>query len=348
MTEQQHTHSHTNHSPAKDFNPKIAVRFEMDAQNRITHLEVNGIRHSASPIAGDLGGTLSEAHHMMASEERDSTRFDRAGKLLLMTQTRNGIYTIGLLVMVEALIEALWFQKDPELLEGYVWWIFYLDISVVSLVVMIGYLRSYRYASTNHMISMMIGMTVGMQVGMMSGGVIGATDGYFMGALVGVGLGTLLGVGTAWCCGPMAITQALMSAVMGGTMGSMIVAMMPPENLIVFMPLFTLLNIAILLWFSFLFFKDCVIGERCAQGRVIPFRMTFLISLLAVTGLGSLMIINPEHSDHFRNPENKGANSAGNPFKIGETQNSIKKATAQGEMKCGAGMMRPEITPKNP
>ncbi len=206
------------------------------------------------------------------------------------------------MILLEALIEFSFFQDNPDLLDQFGWWIFYLDVTVVSLVIMIGYLRSYRYAKTNHMISMMIGMTVGMQVGMMIGGVIGATDGYFTGVIVGVGLGTLLGVGTAWCCGPMAITQALMSAVMGGTMGSMIVAMMPPEKLFIFMPIFTLLNIAILIWFSFLFFRDCVVGEQCAIGKAVPLWMTSLISCIAVGGLGGLMVVNPGHSKVMPQP----------------------------------------------
>lgn len=338
-------HQHHNHEQNHKSHPhipqtKITVRFDLDGEHRVTNIEVNGVKQALSPCSGAVALEEAARLDVEAAEDlsNDSQKAQVVGRQLLLAQTRNGLITIAMLVLVEVLLEVLLFQEDPNLLEQFGWWIFYLDVSVVSLVVMIGYLRSYRYASANHMISMMIGMTVGMQVGMMTGGVIGATDGYFMGAIVGVGLGTLLGVGTAWCCGPMAITQALMSAVMGGTMGSMIVAMMPPEKLLVFMPVFTLLNIAILLWFSFLFFKDCVIGERCVLGRVVPFWVTFLISSLTVGGLGGLMVVNPGHAKHFKSPDNDVTDASANPFGSKEIQKTGRPTPASGGMSCGASM----------
>lgn len=340
MDEHHYQHGHDHKSREQNEVGITTVRFDLDGFHRIANIEINGVKHTVVPhdASQEIPQGVLTGNPAISAPIHDSFSAQTLGKKLLFAQTRNGIITIAMLLVFEVLAEALWFQRDPNLLEKFGWWIFYLDVSVVSLVVMIGYLRSYRYASTNHMISMMIGMTVGMQVGMMTGGVIGATDGYFMGALVGVGLGTLLGVGTAWCCGPMAITQALMSAVMGGTMGSMIVAMMPPEKLLIFMPVFTLLNIAILIWFSFLFFKDCVIGERCMLGRVVPFWMTLLVSLLTVSGLGGLMLLNPGHAKHFKSPEEDRASIDRNPFRAKELQKTQEKMPDSKEMSCGAEM----------
>lgn len=317
----------------------LQIQLEMVGENEVKGLLINGIRYRLEPDL-PLSSSTDDCHQKAAAVSAsslvpDPVDADRQGRRTLFVQTRNGILTLTLLIMMEVAIEWFWYRKDTALLDQFLWWIFYLDLTVVSLVVTIGYLRSYRYAQTNHMISMMIGMTVGMQVGMMTGGVIGATDGYFMGAIVGVGLGTFLGVGTAWCCGPMAITQALMSGVMGGTMGSMIVAMMPADRLLIFMPIFTLLNIAILVWFSFLFFRDCVVGERCHFDRPMPWWRTFLLSMLAVGGLGGLMVLNPEHSEHFMSGDT-GAD-AGNPFKSEAIEGS-QRSPEKTEMRSGSGM----------
>lgn len=328
-----------------DHNAKIHIQLTLDADAKVMELLVNGTPHQ--PVRETLVNGSAEGCyelHGTAKEESLGPKDAAAeGRKTLLAQTRNGILTIFLLILIEAVIEGVLFWRDSAFLSQFLEWILYLDITVVSLVVAIGYLRSYRYANTNHMISMMIGMTVGMQAGMMTGGVIGATDGYFMGAIVGVGLGTLLGVGTAWCCGPMAITQALMSGVMGGTMGSMIVAMMPPEKLGIFMPIFTLLNITILVWFSFLFFKDCVVGERCHLDRQMPFWRTFLLSTLAVSGLGGLMVLNPEHSEHFRHRDAGG--TLRNPFKS-DFFGSSEKIHPATEMRCGASMFMGDVDKK--
>jgi hypothetical protein len=114
--------------------------------------------------------------------------------------------------------------------------------------------------------------------------------------------------------------------------------MMPPEKLLIFMPVFTLLNIAILIWFSFLFFKDCVIGERCMLGRVVPFWMTLLVSLLTVSGLGGLMLLNPGHAKHFKSPEEDRASIDRNPFRAKELQKTQEKMPDSKEMSCGAEM----------
>jgi hypothetical protein len=171
---------------------------------------------------------------------------------------------------------------------------------------------------------------------MMTGGVIGAADGYFIGAMVGVVLGTLLGLSTSWCCGPMAITQSLMSAVMGGTMGAMIVTMMPTERLGVFMPLFTGLNLAILVWFTRLFFKDCVIGEHCVLLKPMSFRNMLTTSLITVFSLYGLMTLKPDATP----TESDSLADRLNPFHVEKISSKPAKVEPPSEMTCGGSMMK--------
>ena len=306
------------------------LQLVINEHGEVSSLAVNGRAYSVSLIdrPHDDHQTDDAAHSSQPCKPR--TASDNG---ILIKQFYNGLFTLVLLIGIEWISERLFFQENDELLEAYALWFFYLDLTVVCLVVTIGYLRSYRYGQTNHMISMMIGMTVGMQVGMMIGGVIGATDGYFIGALVGVGLGTFLGVATSWCCGPMAITQSLMSGVMGGTMGAMIVTMMPGENLSLFMPLFTLLNIAVLGWFTYLFFKDCVIGKLCQLHKPTPFWITLLTSVIAVGSLGGLMVLNPKHALHFK--VDASGPSQENPLSATPMKESTPTVP---EMKCGGKM----------
>jgi hypothetical protein len=120
---------------------------------------------------------------------------------------------------------------------------------------------------------------------------------------------------------------------MGGTMGAMIVTMMPGENLSLFMPLFTLLNIAVLGWFTYLFFKDCVIGQLCQLHKPTPFWTTLLSSLVAVGALGGLMVLNPKHALHFKRAMDEPAQE--NPFSATPSKES---SPAVPEMKCGGKM----------
>jgi hypothetical protein len=277
-------------------------------------------------------------HHSDSTKEIPVDQHGQTSKQLLIRQLIFGACTLTFLILCQAGL-TLFIPKDHQNL---IWdiapWTLYLDLTVVSLVATIGYLRMYRYAQTNHMTGMMIGMTVGMQVGMMTGGVIGATDGYFAGAMVGVGLGTVLGLTTSWCCGPMAITQSLMSAVMGGTMGAMIVSMMPPDQLSLFMPLFTVLNLAILTWFTRLFFKDCVIGEHCDLLRPMNLGTMLGTSVTAVTILSGLMLLNPKTPSLVQ----KEILGKLNPFQADEVlTTSDKNSKSSAEMSCGGTMKAP-------
>ena len=323
--------------------PHIEVRLRVD-RSRMTLLgiEFDGREYAVSPISFEAENVHAahEHHHPVASATSDdiSDQHGRTSKQLLLRQLIFGISTLIFLLVSQAGLASFILKDHPGLIWDFAPWTLYLDLTVVSLVATIGYLRMYRYAQTNHMTSMMIGMTVGMQVGMMTGGVIGATDGYFAGAMVGVGLGTLLGLTTSWCCGPMAITQSLMSAVMGGTMGAMIVSMMPPDQLNFFMPLFTLLNLAILIWFTRLFFKDCVIGEQCDLLRPMNLATMLGTSVTAVGILSGLMLLNPKTPSTVQ----KEILDVLNPFRAKEMSGSPQNKTKDlGEMNCGGSMKSP-------
>jgi hypothetical protein len=324
----------TRHASSKR---EILIRF--DDSDKIVALLDNGTLHEVqlarSCCGGDAAAASHDPEHQQKSNPASLSKDLAEQRRILARQIVHALCALFTIVLLEGALELIWFREDPDLLERYAPWLFYLDLTVVSLVATIGYLRTYRYAQTNHMTGMMIGMTVGMQVGMMTGGVIGATDGYFFGAMVGVLLGTFLGVATSWCCGPMAITQGLMSGVMGGTMGAMVVAMMPPEKLGIFMPLFTVLNLAILGWFVFLFFRDCVVGEHCELLKPMRFGTLLGMSGISIGVLSGLMLINP-HTAAFQILNTEASDIS--PF---GAQEFIPRTTKAGlpDMKCGHGMI---------
>ena len=260
----------------------------------------------------------------------------RAARGVLIRQFVYAVFALLIVLGAQASAFFWWSEHLRGLLEEYGWWFFYLDVSVIFLVATIRYLRIYQYAQVNCMTGMMIGMSVGMQVGMMMGAVFGATDGYFVGCLVGMLLGTFFGVALSWCCGPMGITQGLMSGVMGGTMGSMIIVMMPPQKVMIFMAIFTLMNLAILLWFCVLFYRDAVIGEHCLPQKNQNFIGVLGNSVIALGLLTVIMLLFPKGATPIRL---FGDGKEGNPFSINEVKKGIEPAGIQvEEMKCGSGM----------
>jgi hypothetical protein len=360
--EQQHEHEGHESAPAtspalaENAKPAFDLRIQLDAQHRILHVswnEADGVPlpatsatlqrpgepqpalgaqtahggHSAHP-----GPTVAEA----ANTDLESTV--RTGKSYLLHLLRNTMLTLGSILALQWLAYRVLLNRDPTFLDRYGWWILYLDISVVALVATLGYLRSYLYANANHMVGMMIGMTIGMQVGAMIGGVLGATNGFFVGSMVGMTLGSLYGVVTAWRCGPMAVMHGLMSGVMGGTMGAMVVMMMLPDHVLVFMPLFTTANLLILVWFSRLFYQECVIGARCQMDRPMSLLNMLGVTTLTVGFLTALMVAGPKGPMVWTGQKRPliGDEPTGNPFSLQDGAPTRNKAP--GEMSCG-GMM---------
>ena len=118
-------------------------------------------------------------------------------------------------------------------------------------------------------------------------------------------------------------------------MGAMIISMMPADKLNFFMPLFTVLNLAILVWFTRLFFKDCVIGEHCTLLRPMNLGTMLGTSASAVAILSGLMLLNPRTPSMVQ----KEVLDKLNPFQADETQTDLRTDTKKPrEMSCGASM----------
>jgi hypothetical protein len=173
--------------------------------------------------------------------------------------TSYGLLIFGIAVLLQFGVYSLFFTDEVGFIAQYAWWFFYLNITVVSLVIALTYLRSFDLTNCNCMLGMMIGMVIGMQTAAMMGAVIAPINGYFMGAMVGIISGALMGLYIGiYCNSTMAVVQGLMSGVMMGPMGSMTIAMMLRDGVLVFMPLFTLFNILVLVGGGYLFYEDVV------------------------------------------------------------------------------------------
>lgn len=266
------------------------------------------------------------------------------GQAYLLNLLGYGVLTLFTIIAAQWLIHRYWLAGDDAFLHRYGWWMFYLDVSVVALVATLGYLRSYIYGNANHMVGAMIGMTIGMQVGTMIGGVLGATNGFFIGAIVGMTLGSLYGVVTAWCCGPMAVMHGLMAGVMGGTMGAMVVVMMIPDNVLIFMPVFITVNLLILIWFTYLFYRECVVGDRCPTQKPVSLPNMLGTCLLTIGVLTAIMVAGPKGPMVWKGSKRAVLDGPGmgNPFSMNDgVKPGPADDAATGEMRCGAMMMEP-------
>lgn len=181
------------------------------------------------------------------------------------------------------------FQQDKNIFNAYGWWIFYLNIAVVSLTTGIWHFNAYR-AKITCMIGMMLGMTMGMQTGLILGTIIGATNGMFLGSVVGMLTGVLVGAWNGKCCGIMGVMEGMMAGVMGGTMGPMIAVMMKYDNIFLFMPLFMFVNILILAGLSYMLFKEVVEENPHVEKRPVNFFTFFSYCLFAATLLIIIII----------------------------------------------------------
>jgi hypothetical protein len=221
-------------------------------------------------------------------------------KSILVRQFVHACLILLLVFGVQVGLVWIWPDRLQPIKAAFGWWITYLNITVVFLVATVRYLRLYQYAHISCMTGMMIGMSVGMQVGMMIGAIFGATDGFFVGATLGMLLGTFFGVSMSWCCGTMGITQGLMSGVMGGTMGSMIIVMMPATKVLIFMAIFTVLNLAVLFSFCIMFYRDAVIGERCVPKKEQSFLSLLGTTTLVLGLLTTIMLTFPRETSPYR------------------------------------------------
>jgi len=215
----------------------------------------------------------------------------------------NVVTVIVAILALQGLVYWNYFADAPLFLDRYGWWMLYLDLGVVPLIATLGYLRSYMYAHASHMMGMVIGMTIGMQVGTMIGGVVGATNGFFIGAMV--------------------------------------VVMMIPDHVLIFMPVFTTANLLILIWFTYLFYKEGVAAGKCQLRRPLILAQLGSFSLVTIGLLSALMVLGPKGPMVWKGHKRTamGANAAENPLQpqeLGKDGSTAQKHEM--EMACGAMM----------
>jgi hypothetical protein len=352
-----------NHPPATPLTPANAsfrLTIEFDSENRVLSASVNGTQISGGLAASD---TLALTHYgsekscctsetpAPASARSDgesccSVEIPASRRFSLEVLKKVSVQTVIATLVVALLQYAIYRTQfhDPDFVKRYGWWLFYLDISIIPLVTAMVYLRAFYYEKTSHMMGMMIGMTIGMQVGTMVGAVLGATNGFFIGALVGMLSGVFVAMYAAWCCGPMAVLHSLMGGIMGGTMGSMIIVMMMMDHVLLFMPVFTVLNITLVAWFIYLYYKECSCTENLQPGKPVNGFVLAGVNIVSIGLISALMLYGPKGPGSWMgepadmSASNEGCiDDAGNPFEAKAWQKPCKtKGAAQ--MACGAMM----------
>lgn len=164
-------------------------------------------------------------------------------------------------------------------------WIFYTDLAVVSICGAFWHFMSYR-GKIASMTGMMIGMIFGMQTGMMIGIILGATNGLFLGSVVSMVLALLFGIYSGRCCGAVGILQGSMAGVMGAVMGAMTGVMFLADKINYFMPIFMIVNIAIMQGLSYYLFEEIVENNQTINKVNIEFSKllfyVFIISTILV------------------------------------------------------------------
>jgi hypothetical protein len=204
----------------------------------------------------------------------------------------HAVWIFIILGVIETVLYFAFLKNVPNFISNYIWWVFYLNISVATLTMGLWHILSYR-ARVTCMVGMMIGMTIGMQTGMMLGAVVGATNGFFIGCMVGMLLGTLVGAVTGKCCGVMGVMEGMMAGIMGGTMGPMISVMMFTDHILWFMPFYILINILILWGMSYMLYEEVIEDERTIR-RPISFTSIASIAIIVNFVLLGLMIYGPK------------------------------------------------------
>lgn len=317
---------------------EIDLKIRLDADGKFLGLKVNG-----EDVTLDKGEVLEVSCDVQSidSSQGEMHETHQLARNKIFSLIRNAAISVFVVVTAQFMIEHWFGPDDIDFYEHYGLWIFYLDISVVALISTLSYVRSYAYADSGHVVGMLIGMTVGMQVGTMVGGVLGATNGFFVGSMVGIISGAIYGVAIAWCCGSVAVLHGLMGGAMGGPMGAMVVGMMLPDNVLIFMPFFTGINVLILMCFTYIFYRECVVNGQCPTRKVLGLPTLVVTSVLTTSTLSAIVLFGPRGPMAMPGPEimNSTKTGAGNPFTTGS--GATKSGNRVPEMGCGA-MMTPK------
>lgn len=206
---------------------------------------------------------------------------------------RYAFFTFVILGLLDVFAFYAFFQKIPAFVTSYGWWLLYLDLAVVSIGSAIWHFKAYK-ARVTSMIGMMVGMTFGMQTGIMLGTILGATNGLFVGGVVGMTVAVGVGFYNGKCCGIMGVMEGMMAGVMGGVMGGMIGTMFRVDNILLFMPIFTLFNLLILLGLSYMLFEEVVEGSPGVTRQPVEFVTFFSYCLTATVILTIIMVYGPK------------------------------------------------------
>src|SRR3989338_9580358 len=196
--------------------------------------------------------------------------------------------SLVLLLLIQALL-CIAFHKQEPIFTVYGWWIFYLDVAIVSIGAAIWHFHAYRTQITC-MIGMMVGMTIGMVSGLVISTIIGATNGMFMGSIIGMIIGVSVGAWNGKCCGIMGVMEGMMAGMIGGTMGPMIALMMKYDHILLFMPFFMLVNIVILWGLSYMLYEEVVEENPAIEKKPLAFAYFFIGCLIASFILGFIII----------------------------------------------------------
>lgn len=196
--------------------------------------------------------------------------------------------------IVPVLTYYAFFSNTQNFWSSYIWWFFYLNISIAFIGATMRVILSYKRKITS-MTGMMIGMTIGMQTGMMIGAVLGATNGFFVGAMGGMFLGVIVGAMMGNCCGAMGVMEGMMAGLMGGTMGPMISVMMIADNILYFMPFYMLINIIILVGLWYMHYDSAVYKAPKVERNPIDFTTYASVSIVACTLLTFIILYGPKN-----------------------------------------------------
>ena len=202
----------------------------------------------------------------------------------------SGLAVLGL-IGLQVLVHVLFLRDHADFVSRYAWWIFYLDLAVVSIGAAMWHLRAYR-ATLTTMVGMMVGMTFGMQSGLMLGAIIGATNGIFVGGMTGMLSATLIGILNGKCCGIMGVLEGMMAGMMNGIMGGMIGTMFFADHILWFMPFFIAINMAVMWGLSYMLFEE--VEERPGiERKPMSFAAFFSWCVLLSSALFLIMMFAP-------------------------------------------------------
>jgi copper chaperone CopZ len=212
-------------------------------------IKENGFRASEEPFERK---TLQERFRELKENKKKNS--------IEISALKYAAASFFIIILIETIAYFGFFRTIPNFLSKYIWWLFYLNITISTLGASLWHFFAYKTKVTC-MLGMMVGMAFGMQTGMMIGAVIGATNGFFIGAMTGMIIGVIAGILTGKCCGVMGIMQGMMAGIMGGTMGPMISLMMFSDNILLFMPFYMLINVAIMAGYIYMMFEEAVEGK---------------------------------------------------------------------------------------